>query len=209
MMCERRPRGFTLLELIIVIGLMSAVTTMGAVMFSKMTDLWRGAVRDAEIDATARYVMDQVRQDVGCVLSPALSGVSVRGVSATVAGNSRRLADDQVMLPVQLLTGPNGPATTAEVRYAVERASETGGALKLYSGPIGQQAPVGGPTMVAENVTQFKVEYLARTGSGQWMAEWNQATLPAAIRVSVAIADPARPGASISRKAVFRIPVSG
>ena len=212
MMRTHRRNGFTLIELIVVIALISVVTTMGAVMFSKMSDYWRSTWNEAEVDANARGALAQIRLDVGSVLPTALSSESVRGVSATApAGDSRRLAEDQLTLPVQLPLGGTGLLTTASVRYAVDRSQADNPVLKRYSGPLGAQstAAKAQDTVVAKGVTQFKVEYLTRTGSGQWVPEWNQPTLPAAIRISLALADPARPGVAVSRMAIFRIPVSG
>ena len=77
MMRARSTRGFTLLELIVVIGLMAIVTAWASSAFFKMSDAWRRISLRAELDARADQALDQMRADFAEVLSPELSARAV------------------------------------------------------------------------------------------------------------------------------------
>ena len=69
----RDVRGFTLLELLVVIALMGIATDLGLVMFSKMSDVWAGTTSLVELDARA--------DDGKACSSEAVSGSACRGTT--------------------------------------------------------------------------------------------------------------------------------
>jgi prepilin-type N-terminal cleavage/methylation domain-containing protein len=210
MMCRRHSSGFTLIELIIVLGLMGMATTLGMTMLYRVSDAWRQTSRRTELNARADEIIKQMQKDFAEVVSSRLAGVSVHGTSKT--GQDSRffkvlLEDDEVVIPVEIVAGPGGPLQRANVRYRIER-QDGGSTLMRVTRALGdEKAPVT-TVKVADGVLAMRIEYLGKGPDASWQNDWANPAAPAAVRVSVTLADPDRYAAEqISRKAVFPIRV--
>ena len=98
----RTRRGFSLLELVVVVGIIGVVTTIGLTTFIRMMDYWNAEQSRASLERKAEYALDQMRQDFAAALSSGLCGSPLVG-EARVARDPERywgqdLADDQVFI---------------------------------------------------------------------------------------------------------------
>ena len=199
-------RGFSLLELIVVIGVMGVVTSLGATTFVRMMDYWAAERGRVELERRAEYALDQMRQDFAAALSSNLSGAALFGESRVARQEDlyfgHDLADDQVFIPVQLPQASPGLVGAGLIRYVIDRTE--GHNLLRRTGELDEAIPSVGVN-VAEGVLKMRVEYSA--GDGAWVSDWTDQTSPRAVRVTLVLADPNRPAVQLSRKAVFPIRV--
>ena len=205
----RRRIGFTLIELIVVLSLMGVATTLGVVMFARVTDVWKQASIRTELDATVNNVFEQMRQDFDAVVSGKLAGVSVRG--ATQTAQDKRffkipLEDDQVIVPIEIAPGPGARVQRADVRYVIERKEDMPTLVRTTTLSGSPNAPVT-HLKLAQGVIAMRVEFIGKGPESSWQKDWLQAAAPGAVRVSLTVADPNRYYEQISRKAVFPIKV--
>ena len=213
--------GFTLLELLIVMGLLSVVTALGMSVFVSVDREWDVRRAEAEMEAMAVNVFEDLERDMNDVLSAEVSGYSLRGVdSEKVILNSVPKAywpNDEFVVPVQGTGSGNAMLYGRNVRYYVGIQSsdaENNSQGSYYSivrteDKIDVQTPTRGAIKVTPdntNVTGFQVEYAVH-GSDEWTQEWSRDELPAAIRVSISLQYASRPDVQIARKRVFPIHV--
>jgi prepilin-type N-terminal cleavage/methylation domain-containing protein len=206
----RRPTGFTLLELIIVLALMGVATTMGTVMFVRVTDTWNRTSTRIELYAKANAVFDQMRQDFGEVVSAKLTGATIRGAAQTFRDNRRlkaALADDQITIPVETVAGPDGRVQRVDVRYHIQRTGGACALMRTVNLPGAPPNAAGTSVKVADGVIAMRIEYLGKRPEAVWQEEWTRPRTPGTARVSVTLADPDRFYEQVSRKAVFPIKV--
>lgn len=206
MSAREHHRGFTLLELILVVALLSVVTSLGVSIFVKVSDAWDVTHARTEMDARAGYIFSQMGQDFGQMVSHKLAGANI--VSESQTAQDKRffripLRDDRVTIPVQLASQPGQPPQRAEVTYSIDRKDETC-TLMRSTRVVGAKGP-GTSVAVAEGVLAMGIEYAGKTPGSAWQAPWTQAGIPGAVRVNVTLMDPDRIGQQISRKAVFPI----
>lgn len=204
-------RGFTLLELLVVIALMGVATSMGMVMLSGVWDAWNSTSARVSLDDRAAYIFDQMRQDFAEALSANLSGASIQAITRTAQGNvpgSGAVADDQVVIPVELASVPNALPQRADIGYAIERKDGACALMRtarLSDNPASRgNAPVSS-VKVADGVLAMRVECLGRAPGDTWQPQWSKPVLPGAVRVSIVVIDPDRPYEQTARKAVFPI----
>jgi len=203
--------GFTLIELLVVISIMGVASAIGAVILNKTGIVWREAKIRNELDVTADKAFEMIRFDVANALPVEYTGVSLAGISQEIKSTryfDRELANDKVIFAVQSIGGnAQGPAT---VMYSVDRKDEDG-ALVRTVGDLRADLPKGASVQVVSpdkaRVVRFRVEYASNQGDNRWYPAWSGESLPAAMRVSLALEDVERPYIQISRKAVFAIPV--
>ena len=195
-MMNGRRAGFTLIEVVTVLAVLAVVSTLGGGVFFRMTSAWTDMRAHAELDARIDQVFAQIRRDVNEIHVPAIVGFP------PLEGTARDAEGDEVRLPVQASGGQTGL-----VMYQVEAVA---GAARLVrtTGALSPDRPDANPMTIAEGALGFAVEFAPRDG-GPWVRGWNHAELPAAMRVSIALADPARPGPQAARAAGFPVRVEG
>ena len=211
-----RPRtGFTLIEILVVISIMGVVTSLGISAFVSLGDAWSSTRTMSDLDREAYNAFRMIGQDLAVVVSTELSGVSIRGVrrdpepSQKGRFRDRVLADDAVIIPVP--AGASGEADINLISYSVNRADgghrlvRTVGDVTLQEEETFAEMNVVNPG-IAE-VIRFRVDY--SNGGDEWFAEWTDASLPQAVRVSMTLEEPrlGRQHLQITRKAVFAIHV--
>ena len=105
-MDARRNRGFTLVELILVIAILGVLSTIGVVMFGRINNLWTQTRNKTELDARAEYALEQVRQDIAAFVSPALTGAPLQGVDSVASDPAFpvvKLASDSLLDMVRMI----------------------------------------------------------------------------------------------------------
>ncbi len=205
-----RSGGFTLIELLISISILGVVTGIGINAFVGLTGAWHDTKTLADLDSIADDALNTIQTDVLDVLSFELSGVSIRGEDRATEDQrffDRILEDDTLVIPVQTTQAGRRRLGGNTVQYHVERNANAQ-VLRRTVGVLEAEIPQSGRAAVTDeqraNVIRFNVEYLVPSSS-DWVAEWQEDALPAAIRVSLVLADPYRGDLQVSRKAVFPI----
>ncbi len=207
MMNARRTRGFTLVELILVIAILGVLTTMGVVMFGRINHEWTVVKNRTELDATAEYAFGQIRQDLAAFVSPSLTGAPLQGADATSTGAAfpgQQLASDSLVIPLRG-TSPEGDDVLAAAKYDVQVLGGTRTLTRSRAGLYGEEVP-GEPVTVAPGVVHFNVQFL--DAEGNWQDSWDSASPPSAVRVSLVVANPDRPERQVARETQFAVRVS-
>jgi type II secretion system protein J len=205
---RKRCKGFTLIEIIVVLSLLAVSTTLGMIMFSRVSDTWRQTTIRTEMNATADVIFDQMRRDFTEVVPPKLSGAAVRATQQSARDNRFfrvALEDDQVTIPVEIVAGPDGRLQRLDVKYHVDRKDGAATLMRTSSLP---GAPDGTTVKVADGVLAMCVEFAGKGPAAAWKREWTGPSAPSAVRVSVTLMDSDRPYEQIARKAVFPIEVN-
>ncbi len=83
MRTSRANRGFTLLELLVVVSLMAVATGMGTVILIKMFSLWTDLKVGAELDRNSQAAFSAIEQDLSQAVSVQLAGVALKGEAGT------------------------------------------------------------------------------------------------------------------------------
>jgi prepilin-type N-terminal cleavage/methylation domain-containing protein len=203
-MSKSRRAGFSLIEVVVVLGVLGIVTGIGSVMFAKMMTLRTTMLTRAELDRRVDKAFEQVRKDFTSTISPDLALMSLIGVSAYTQ-ESVPNADDRVIITVYNPT-PEGGTTGLAVMYYVNRTAPGGPVLVRVPVDVHKGAPVGSEMPVLEGVQRIDIQY--QTDEGEWVDEWTDTALPKAARVSLVVRDPNRPDAEVVRAAMFPIFVS-
>jgi len=205
-------RGFTLVEVLTAVAIMSIVTTLGVKSFTTLTSSWNETRILSKLNQSIESAFDTIHRDTEDVLSADLSGVSILGEHRN-RENVREFekaadADDRIVLPVQGNVSGRSLKISASVQYSVDRNA---GGLELVRtiDQLGSSAPAKGRQVVLAdaNTTRFRVEYATGDPGNPWASTWNEARLPLAVRISVVAASPDRPWLQVSCKRVFPINV--
>ncbi|HOZ46102.1 MAG TPA: prepilin-type N-terminal cleavage/methylation domain-containing protein [Candidatus Hydrogenedentes bacterium] len=222
---QRRHRGFTLLELLVVIVLMGVATTLGGTILLRVMDNFRHVSARVELDAMVDRAFEQMRKDFADALSAELSGVSFVSMSEdlteevseevseeadTASPEGLSLRNDMMILPIRTSTGPDQPPIGAKIRYRIERENARS-VLVQTIGDLATDIPIGGRIEVIPraNVLAMRVEYAGRDGKWVNAADdegWFD-KLPRAVRVSLVVAHQDRPFEQVARAKVFPIHV--
>jgi general secretion pathway protein J len=189
--------GFTLLELLVALAILSLLSVLGYRALASLTDsetqLSAEAAHWRALDALFMRLEGDLRQAqprparVGAEVEPPWVG------SADLDGNA------------VLRFSRAGPEFALEPGSAGQRIGYrlNNGALEVLYWPYLDVAPGSAPTAyaLADGISRFHVEYLDR--SGAWRAQWpvaGEAALPRAVRVQLTLAD----GATIERWLVLQ-----
>ena len=197
-------RGFSLLELLVVISVLSVVTTIGVSAFVSITTAWRQTTELVELESTADMILeDYLAQDIGRMLSPRLSGAPMSGKQGEAEAFFRiRVEDDSMIIPVEV-PNESGGLDRHSVRYHVDRERELPTLIRTI-GPLGADMSSGLELELATGVFGLRFEYFDGTA---WQPQWDKPELPLSVRAHVALMDVYQQHQQISRKATFPIHV--
>jgi prepilin-type N-terminal cleavage/methylation domain-containing protein len=208
---KQSRKGFSLLELLIVIALMSVVMTIGAQSFVLLTGKWQETKKMSELETHADVAFNNLEQDIADTLSAELSHVSILGINQEAKGrgwNTEADADDRLIIPVQGARDNSILKKARSIQYQVIRENDQG-FLTASTGALGDKNPSGARRRIIPNadVVRFDVSYATGDPSNPWKDEWSEDELPRAVRVSMTLADPYNPTLQISRKEVYAVHV--
>ncbi|PCJ67013.1 MAG: hypothetical protein COA73_00795 [Candidatus Hydrogenedentota bacterium] len=209
---RKSKNGFTLVEVLMAIAIMSIVTTLGARSFTTLTSSWNETRILSELNQSIQAAFDTIQRDTQDVLSAELSGVSIIGEHRN-AENIREFekaadADDRVVLPVQGNISGRSLQISASVQYAVDRSGDRIELVRTID-QLGSSSPGKGRQVVLfdADATRFRVEYATGNPANPWVLTWDKSHLPHAVRISMMAVSPDRPWLQVSRKRVFPINV--
>lgn len=209
-MTQRRHNiGFSLIELITVLALLSVVSTLGLVAFFRVDARWR--TEQVRLYAAADAIFTEMREDFGSVLSTRLSGVPVHGVTNTYinAFEGTRFwhlgfEDDQMIFPVESENPATGLPERHNVMYQIVR-EEDGSRLVRRYGALNEPVPAGAVADLHNAAVEVLAMCIEFSDGAAWQRGWSSAEAPQAVRVSLTLMDKNRYYEQISQKAVFTI----
>jgi len=204
----RARRGFTLLELIVVLAVLSVVSTLGISAFVSITSYYNTTARRAALDVQAQEIFERMREDCAMVVPSSFAGgsfFSVRQMEEVKRYGRVPLEDDSVVLPISFFNPITEEVVRASVQYSIDRSEGTPRLMRRLEGGFDKAEPQGAEEPLAEGVMSMRIEYFDGTG---WRAEWNEGTHPSALRVSIVMQDLDRPYEQTARKCAFPIRVS-
>jgi prepilin-type N-terminal cleavage/methylation domain-containing protein len=209
---SRTGSGYSLLELLVSIALMSVVMTLGVRSFSLLTGLWNETRALADLSDIAEQAFKQIELDLSDTLSAELSGVSIIGIDRVTQNNrsfnSANDADDSLIIPVQGIMRGVSLQRSRSVQYHVDR-DQGRSILKRSIGALGDKNPSSGRIDVISRADTLRFDVSFTTGDPDrpWVDEWNSEALPRAVRVSLTLADPENIFRQVSRKKIFAVHV--
>lgn len=206
----RRRDGFTLIEILVAITIMSVVTTIGLRMFVLITGQWREQRSMTYLNTQANNAFREIERDLTDALSAEISGVAIRGYDETKSGQGFNAAPDQsdrIVIPVQGAAKQSSLANAWSVQYRLAEDSEGKNVLYRSVGKLGTENPSNGRQtyMPDANVVRFDITYATGGDENPWVSSWNSDMNPKAVRVSMTISDPEYPFRQISRKEVYTV----
>lgn len=198
----RRSRGFTLVEMLVVISIIGVVSTLGISIFFRITDRWADTRDRFVLDQIADQMFDELRRDFADIVSPKLCGAPLTGVSSDIR-TAVELANDTISFPM-LAPDADGRRHPALVTYLVgERKKDKSGALVRQM--ISLDAPSATPASLelTQGVLRLRFEYLG--ADGVCKREWTAQELPLTVRASIVLTNPEVARGQVARKMEFPI----
>lgn len=200
-------QGFTLIEVLAVIAVFAVAISLSASTFISALSGRQALQARTALHAQAERALDTVAQDFNRLVPARLSGVAVRGEQGWFQDDSRywrmQLEDDRLILPVEVINPDTALREHATVMYQIDRGQEPAVLVRTY-GALDAAVPEGATEQVVQNVHGFRVEF---HDGEEWLPRWEEPTMPAAVRVSLTLADPTRLEEQIARTSTFAIHV--
>mgnify|MGYP005856055475 FL=1 len=163
-------RGFTLLELLVVLSVLSVVTTIGMVMLARLMDYHRYVSAGEAVTAELESLLEQFRADASSVIA----GPEHVKLDAGTGGLTIVAADPTA-------EGSRNPAVPVRITYRV--VQENGGSV-LIREEMADGASAGRVTLRAAVASS---SFAAASGAG-WREVWHEAEVPDALRLVVTAA---------------------
>lgn len=202
-----RRAGFSLIEMLVVLAVLSVVTTLGVSAFASITGSYRATQRVFNLEHVAQQVFESVERDCAAVTSAELCGVAVRGerkMEEQVRYGRVPLENDRLILPISYYNPVQGGVERMMAMYQIERGAGPARLVRTVQGGYSAEPPGGASTVVAEGVLSIRFEFF---DGKTWQQGWDATAHPSAVRCSVTVFDLDRPGEQISRSAAFPIRV--
>jgi len=203
----RRRAGFTLMELLVTLSLLGVVSTIGVTAFFRVADHWTAVQRAQRLDTQASAALDAIREDLDRMLPPRAGAAAFASVCQTARhsfGAAEATAnDDRLTFAVMQRNAATGAFEPAVVTYEIDRHAAMPRLIRKARGTDADPA-AGAAVVVAEGVFSMSV----MSGDPPDMTcGWDAPEPPRLVRVSLGMADPADPGAGLSRAATFEVRV--
>ncbi len=201
------PAGFTLLELILVLTIMSIVSTLGVTGLFRMTLYWNDLQSTLRMNAAATHAFESFAKDFESVLSARVVGVGLRGQQADIEDNVRfwRLSfeDDSLTAPVEQYNPLTGAQERLSVQYAIDRHEDEPRLVRTTT-PLGDAVRSGTQSVAASGIVGMRIQYF---DGNDWRGNWDGSAMPEMVRVSLSMMADNRTDQHLSRVATFRIHV--
>ena len=205
----RSRQGFSLIELLVVLGLLSVATGLAVTTFFRMNDQWDFVRTGAEFDERADKIFDYFHDDAETALSAQVSSVAIahndresEGLFNEFYGSD--FASDTLTLPVFAQLGSDRNLIAAKVRYYIERNTRSAVLRRQVTSIDGEFSDENPGIPVDDGVISLDFQFPNADGTG-WVGRWGRPGTPPMIRVNILMIDPGDPTTQASRTAVFRI----
>jgi prepilin-type N-terminal cleavage/methylation domain-containing protein len=177
-------RGFTLLELLVVLAVLSVLTAIGTRVLFSITDAWKTiSVRNA-LEVRAAEVFDSFRRDFSQIR------------------DFRDIQPDAISFRVECFNTVSRHTERANIAYELVRPKTGLPTLERVYSSGGETPESGNRGVLAEGVVAWRIELFDGT---LWKQDWVNPAMPKAVRVSMVLQDKDRPWEQISRTVVFPI----
>ena len=204
----RRRAGFTLMELLVTLSLLGVVSTIGVTAFFRVADYWTAAVRTQRLETQASAALDAIREDLDRMLSPRSGAGAFSSVCQTARhsfGTVESTAnDDKLTFPIVQKNAATGAFERTLVTYEIDRHAAMPRLMRRVRGTDAAAQAAGAPVVIAEGV--FSMSVLCGDPPDMTCG-WDAPEPPEGVVVSLGMADPADPGAGLSRTATFELQV--
>ena len=209
-MMRRKQAGFTLMELLVSLALLSVLSTLGTVTFIMVMDGWNTVEVGMALNSDADNVLDAFQDEFGQVMASALSGQFIRGEKIffeVPAKTGMARIESRVTLPISAMDVGSGRRRNVDVSYRMGTDEEGKPALMQAVSALGAPIPEDAFQAWAPGagVRAMRVEY--QDAQGQWQDDWSANSMPDAVRMSLVFCDANRNYEQIARTAVFAVPV--
>lgn len=200
-----KRRGFTLLELLVVLSILGVVSTIGVTMLFRIMDHWDRTTRTMVLELLAGNALNAIREDCARTLSSKTSGGGFKYSRSQAEYEYPfgvvRCDNDQMTLPVAERNLLSGEWTRKNVSYSVDW---NGGKMPRLMRTTTEGDSAFGMT-VAEGVIGMRIEL---HDDREWVRGSMNTPLPKILRVSLTMMDPARPDITVTRTATFNLHVN-
>lgn len=205
---KRSQQGFTLIELIVVLGIMGVVTTLATSVFIQMNSSWAEIRSDADFEIKANNIFDEFRRDADQAIPQSVTHVPLAVTNDQYRGASEAFFNaffnsDTLEFPAYVPLGPQGLLRPGRVRYFLDRQSGAPSLIRQVLTLDGES--VVGQQNVGTGVYGFDVQFPAADGRG-WTNDWTGNRAPSFVRVSILLIDDRDATEQVARTAVIRIP---
>ena len=196
----KRRAGFSLIEVITVLAVLSIATAIGVRGLYAVSDQWRALCVRNELNAKATAVFETMRHDFDRMLSFARAGVPLLGEDRDAPSS---IADDAIVFPIEHWNPALGRIERRNVQYCIDRGGAAP-ALVRTLGALGETPPSGAHALAGAGVMAMRAEYF---NGRRWVRGWRRRNLPEAVRISLVMQDADRPWEQIVRVTAFTVHV--
>ncbi len=205
---NRSSAGFTLLEIVVTLGIVGIVAALGFQILYGVMDGYAELRDRTELDAQARQALALIRRDVLDMAHPATVGEPLTSTAsdATAFEDDQfwriPLESDEMRFPI-LISGADQDERVVMVRYWIERSNGVG-ALYRSVYELGEEPEENGAAQL-QGVIGFRTEF-ATGGDPPWLPYWDEPyATPKAIRLSLSLVDPDRVETQVAHRAVIPV----
>jgi prepilin-type N-terminal cleavage/methylation domain-containing protein len=193
---RRGRRGFTLVEMMVAVGLMTIIVAVAAQVFKETTDIFTVTTSRVEIYQNARAILDKIETDLRMAFIDA-AGNRFYGTGNPTADPPNRMANTDVLWFYTYSDFFSNEATpkvyrSHEAYYYLDDTGEnnTGILRKAVDPGFGASFAADDYKQLGFNVANLQFEYFDEDGdsSGTWDASTSK-TLPVAVKVTIALQD--------------------
>ncbi len=197
----RRLAGFTLIEVIVAVGILGVIVAIVSATFSGALGAQSAADRRTETTHAARTALDRIAQDLGSAFpyAPQARGTIPIGLELShqeLEGASRdRLTFPTYGRPFGSAGEPSSDLALVEYELIVSDDRRAWRLVRRQANRLEAEAIAQAPgDVVAERVVGFEVKLF---DGKDWVATWTDKTkLPRAVELTIRVAPEPQPGAS-------------